>query len=145
MSFVELILGHKYLLNNQYKPWVFYCTFSWRKQPNSLDFYSSTHNQNLLQGSNYLFRSDTRRFREKFHQLEGMGKRCKRKNSNRRKVLIREFHKNCLKWSAKKQIRSANRDSRIANANPVLKRKFFNHYSKLTIISNWIKEIYNKR
>ena len=29
------------------------------------------------QGSNYLFRSDPRRFMEKFQQLEGMGERCK--------------------------------------------------------------------
>ena len=31
----------------------------------------------ILQGSNHLFRSDPRRFREKFQQLEGMGERCK--------------------------------------------------------------------
>ena len=30
-----------------------------------------------IQGSNYLFRSDPLRFREKFQQLEGMGERCK--------------------------------------------------------------------
>ena len=30
-----------------------------------------------LQGSNYLFRSDPQRFREKFQQLEGMGESCK--------------------------------------------------------------------
>ena len=39
-------------------------------------------------------------------------------NSNIRKVLICEFHKNCLKWSAKREIRSANHDSWIANLNP---------------------------
>ena len=46
------------------------------------------------------------------------------KNSNRRKVLIHEFHKNCLKWSAKRQIRSKNCDSRIANSSPADYQKF---------------------
>ena len=99
-------------------------------------------------GLNYLFRSNPRRFREKFQQLEGMGEhfkpphwgfgakmlsKCKKivysstlfgvrykrfveleckqklcgfpeKNCNRRKVLIREFYKNYLKWSVKRQI-----------------------------------------
>ena len=32
---------------------------------------------NTDQGSNYLFRSDPRRFREKFQQLEGMGEHFK--------------------------------------------------------------------
>ena len=31
----------------------------------------------MCQGSNYLFRSDSQRFREKFQHLEGMGERCK--------------------------------------------------------------------
>ena len=31
----------------------------------------------MCQGSNYLFRSDPQRFREKFQHLEGMGERCK--------------------------------------------------------------------
>ena len=30
-----------------------------------------------MQGSNYLFRSDLQRFREKFQQLDGMGECCK--------------------------------------------------------------------
>ena len=33
--------------------------------------------EGLSQGFNYPFRSDLRRFREKFQQLEGIGKRCK--------------------------------------------------------------------
>ena len=41
------------------------------------------------------------------------------KNSNRRKVLICEFDKNCLKWSAKKQIWSANCNLWIAISNHV--------------------------
>ena len=36
------------------------------------------------------------------------------------KVMIREFHKNCLKWSTKRHIWSANRNSQIANWNPGL-------------------------
>ena len=40
------------------------------------------------------------------------------KNFNRKKVLIHKFHKNCLKWSAKRQIRSENCDWWIANSNP---------------------------
>ena len=42
------------------------------------------------------------------------------KNSNRKKVLICKFNKNCSKWSAKRQIWSTNRDSRITNSNPDL-------------------------
>ena len=41
------------------------------------------------------------------------------KNFKRSKVLVRELHKNYLKRSPKRQIRSANGDSRIADSNPV--------------------------
>ena len=40
------------------------------------------------------------------------------KNFKRSKVLVRELHKNYLKRSPKRQIRSANGDSWIADSNP---------------------------
>ena len=41
------------------------------------------------------------------------------KYSNRSKVLIHKFYKTCLKWSLKRKIQSANRNSWTANPNPV--------------------------
>ena len=57
------------------------------------------------------------------------------KNSNRRKVLICKFHKNCLKRSTKRQIRSANCDSQIANSNPDI--------HAYRIPKNWGPSLYN--
>ena len=56
-----------------------------------------------------------------FVELECKQKLCgfpEDKNSNRRKVLIHEFHKNCLNWPAKRQIWYTNCDLWIASSNP---------------------------
>ena len=74
------------------------------------------------------------------------------KNSNRRKVLICKFHKNCLKWSAKRQIRSANRDSRIANSNPVITGRHFlykfsvtQRFDAIVIMLRSLKQVFCNR
>ena len=68
-----------YLRNHTSSNHNFWYTCVKRYLPDFFSFFWSFHFGAVsgVQGSNYLFRSDPWRFREKFQQLEGIGERCK--------------------------------------------------------------------